>query len=45
MTAKGYEIRCSPYTAEALGAWFTDLYRGRGHLHYWNGYLWWIDVP
>jgi hypothetical protein len=41
---RGYEVKCSPYVAETLGAWLTNLYRGRDRLHYWNGYLWWISA-
>jgi hypothetical protein len=41
--AKGYEIPCSPWTAECLGALFTNTYNGRRVLHYWGGYLWWIQ--
>jgi len=41
---KGFEIKCSPWTAELLGAWFTNIYRGRDHLHYWDGHLWWISA-
>jgi hypothetical protein len=40
---RGYEIKCSPWTAELLGAWF-GTYRGRGILHYGQGHLWWISV-
>jgi hypothetical protein len=29
--------------AEVLGARFENIYRGRGVLHYWGGYLWWIE--
>jgi hypothetical protein len=42
MRVRGYEIQCSPWLAEILGAWFGS-YQGRGEFHYDQGYLWWID--
>ncbi len=41
MKPRGYEIPCSPWVAELLGAWFGP-YKGRGVFHYDQGHLWWI---
>jgi hypothetical protein len=39
---RGYEAKCSPALALALGAWF-GAYCGPNILHYSDGHLWFID--